>query len=218
MGISTLIIGQSGRGKSTSIEKLDPSITMVVKAINKPFPFRSKDWKRWNSTDNTGSFEVTDNHEIVKAIIKGAKAKGKKIIVVDDMQYLMANEFMRRSAERGFDKFTEIAEHMWSLVMTANEATDDDVRIYFLSHSEQSDAGDTKVKTIGRLLDDKITLEGLFTTVLKADKDGDDFYFSTQNSGRDTCKSPRGMFEELRIPNDIGLVDKAICEYYSIDA
>lgn len=216
MGISTLVIGQSGRGKSTSIEKLDPSITMVVKAINKPFPFRSKDWKRWDKDAQTGSYEVTDNHEIIKAIIKGAKSKGKQIVVIDDMQYLMANEFMRRSGERGFDKFTEIAEHMWSLVMVANEATDDDMRVYFLSHTEQNDMGETKCKTIGKLLDDKITLEGLFTIVLGAEKDGDDYHFKTQNSGRDTCKSPKGMFEEALIPNDLGAVDAAIKEYYGI--
>lgn len=217
MGISTLVIGQSGRGKSTSIENLDPSSTMVVKAINKPFPFRSKDWKRWDKDAQTGSFEVTDNYEIIKAIIKGAKAKGKKVVVIDDMQYLMANEFLRRSGERGFDKFTEIAEHMWSLVMTANEATDDDMRVYFLSHTEQNDIGETKAKTIGKLLDDKITLEGMFTIVLGAEKDGDDYFFKTQNSGRDTCKSPKGMFTEARIDNDLAKVDAAIVEYYGIE-
>lgn len=217
MGISTLVIGQSGRGKSTSIETLDPSITIVVKAINKPFPFKSKDWKRWDSKTSTGSYEVTDNHDIIKAIIRGAKSKGKKIVVIDDMQYLMANEFMRRSSERGFDKFTEIAEHMWSLVMTANEATDDDMRVYFLSHTEQNDIGETKCKTIGKLLDDKITVEGLFTIVLGANKDGDEYYFSTQNSGRDTCKSPRGMFDSDKIENNLSLVDKAICEFYGLE-
>ena len=217
MGISTLIIGQSGRGKSTSIESLDPKTTMVVKVINKPFPFRSKDWKRWNKDTQEGSYEVTDNYDIIKAIIKGAKSKGKKVVVIDDMQYLMANEFMKRSAERGFDKFTEIAEHIWSLVMTANEATDDDMRIYFLSHSEQNDMGDTKVKTIGKLLDDKITVEGMFTIVLGAIKDGDNFFFTTQNSGKDTCKSPRGMFAEERITNDLKVVDDAIVDYYGIE-
>jgi hypothetical protein len=217
MGISTLVIGQSGRGKSTSIANLDPATTMVVKVINKPFPFRSKDWKRWDKDSQTGSYEVTDNYEIIKAIIKGAKSKGKKVIVIDDMQYLMANEFMKRSSERGFDKFTEIAEHIWSLVMVANEATDDDMRIYFLSHTEQNDIGETKAKTIGKLLDDKITLEGMFTIVLGAGKDGDEFFFSTQNNGRDTCKSPKGMFAEDRVANDLKLVDDAIVEYYGLD-
>lgn len=216
MGISTLIIGQSGRGKSTSMEHLDPKTTMVVKVVNKPFPFPSKEWKRWDKDSSTGSFEVTDNYEIIKAIVKGAKAKGKKVVVIDDMQYLMANEFMKRSSEKGFDKFTEIAEHIWSLVMVANEATDDDMRIYFLSHTEQNDIGETKAKTIGKLLDDKITLEGLFAIVLGANKDGDEFFFTTQNNGRDTCKSPKGMFEDSRIPNDLALVDRKICEYYGI--
>lgn len=198
------------------MENLDPKTTMVVKVINKPFPFKSKNWKRWDKETQAGSYEVTDNYEIIKAIIKGAKSKGKKVVVIDDMQYLMANEFMKRASERGFDKFTEIAEHIWSLVMVANEATDDDVRIYFLSHTEQNDMGDTKAKTIGKLLDDKITLEGMFTIVLGANKDGDDFFFSTQNNGKDTCKSPRGMFAETRVANDLKLVDDAIVEYYGL--
>lgn len=217
MGISTLVIGQSGRGKSTSIENLDPETTMVVKVINKPFPFRSAKWKRWDKETQTGSYEVTDNYEVIKAIIRGAKSKGKKVVVVDDMQYLMANEFMRRSAERGFDKFTEIAEHIWSLVMIANEHTDDDMRIYFLSHTEQNDIGETKAKTIGKLLDDKITLEGMFTIVLGANKDGDDFFFTTQNNGHDTCKSPKGMFSEPRIANDLKGVDDMIVDFYGLE-
>lgn len=212
-----MILGQSGRGKSTSIENLNPDETMVIKAINKPFPFRSKEWKRWDAEKKVGSYEVTDNYDIVKAIVANAHKYNKKVIVIDDAQYLMSNDFMRRINERGFDKFSAIAESYWSLLNIANEKAPDDVRIYFLSHIEQNDNGEQKAKTIGKLLDDKITVEGLFTIVLGAEKDKDEYYFSTQNNGRNTVKSPRGMFEFERIPNDLKLVDDAIVDYYGLN-
>ena len=215
MGISTMIIGQSGRGKSTSIENLNPEGTIVIKAINKPFPFRSHNWKKWTKEDG-GSYMVTDDYNTIMAVIRGAKSKGKKVIVIDDVKYLMSGQFMRRLNEKGFDKFSEIGAHMYNLVRTANEETDDDVRIYFLSHEEENDNGNVKAKTIGKLLDDKITLEGLFTIVLRAMKVDKRYFFATQNNGRDTAKSPKGMFEEEEVANDLALVDKAICEYYGI--
>jgi len=216
MGISTLILGQSGRGKSSSIGSLDPETTLVVKSINKPFPFKNDKWKKWDSETSSGSYVVTDDYNKIKAIVKGARNKGKNVIIIDDMQYLMANEFMRRAREVGFSKFTEIGENLWSLIMTANEQTPDDVRVYFLTHSESNEYGESKVKTIGKLLDEKITIEGMFTIVLSSNKDGDDFFFTTQNSGKDTCKSPKGMFESLRIRNDLSFVDDAICSFYGI--
>lgn len=214
MGISIFVIGESGRGKSSSIEKLNPEETLVIKVINKPFPFKSKEWKRWDQSSKSGSFLTTDNYTFIQDALKNAKSLGKKVIVIDDVQYLMANEFMKRSAEKGFDKFTEIAKNMWSLITTANELTDDNTRVYFLSHSESKDDGSTKAKTIGRLLDDKITLEGMFSIVLGAEKRDDKYFFTTQNNGRNTCKSPRGMFEQLEIDNDLKFVDDSIKEYY----
>lgn len=113
-------------------------------------------------------------------------------------------------------KFTRLAKGMWSLFNTANEECDEDVRVYFLSHTEESESGTVKMKTLGKLLDDKITMEGMVTVVLRALKTTDKYYFSTQNNGRDTCKSPKGMFDELEIPNDLAYVDEKICSYYDI--
>jgi hypothetical protein len=210
-----MILGESGRGKSRSIKFLNPEETMVIKCTGKPLPFKSTDWKKWNG--KSGSWIQTDDYGLISKIIVGAHKKGKKIVVIDDAQYLMANEFMRRSSEKGFDKFTEIAKNFWSLVQDANNKAHEDMRIYFLMHTESDQMGNTKAKTIGKMLDEKITLEGMFTVVLKAIKDDKNHYFTTQNSGSDTCKSPEDMFEENRIENNLLLVDSAICEYYGIE-
>lgn len=216
MGVSCLVLGHSGVGKSSSIEKLDPEKTLIIKSISKPLPFRAGKFKNWDKEAMTGNIISTDNPAVIQAIIRGAKDKGKKIVVIDDVQYIMANEFMRSSEEKGFDKFTRLAKGMWSLFNTANEECDEDVRVYFLSHTEENDAGTIKMKTLGKLLDDKITMEGMVTVVLRAMKTTDKYFFSTQNNGRDTCKSPRGMFDTLEIDNDLSIVDKAICSYYDI--
>ena len=216
MGISCMVLGNSGVGKSTSIENLDADKTLIIKAISKPLPFRGGKFKNWDKETNTGNIISTDNPAMIQAIIKGAKSKGKTIIVVDDVQYIMANEFMRRVDESGWNKFSEIGRNMWSLFNTANEECDEDVRVYFLSHTEESESGTVKMKTIGKMLDNAITLEGMVTVVLRALKTTDKYYFSTQNNGRDTCKSPKGMFDELEIPNDLAYVDDKICSYYDI--
>jgi hypothetical protein len=216
MGIATLVLGQSGRGKSTSIRNLNPETTMVIKAINKPFPFRDTHWKQWDKESQTGSYIVTDDYSTIETVILAAKSKGKSVIVVDDMQYLMANEFMRRSSEKSFDKFTDIAHHLWHMIKIASEKTDNDIRVYFLSHDEETNSGERKVKTIGKLLDEKICVEGMFSIVIEATRDKDGYFFATQNNGRNTLKSPMGLFDEELIDNDLNEVDTKICEYYNI--
>jgi hypothetical protein len=155
---------------------------------------------------------VTDDANRIVDLLGKTK---RKTIVIDDFQYLLANEFMRRSSETGFQKFTEIGKHAWDVLTAANNLADD-VRVYILTHSEQLDSGHTKAKTIGRLLDEKITVEGLFTIVLKTDVVDGEYTFTTRNSGRDTVKSPMGLFEDERVPNDLRAVDEAIAEYYGI--
>lgn len=215
MGVTTMILGESGRGKSRSIKNLNPEETLVIKSVKKPFPFPTKDWKSYDKETKTGSVISTDDYEVIKRVIKGAKSLGKNVIVIDDAQYLMANEFMRKSAVKGFEKFTELAKNMWELLNTANDA-DDDLRVYLLQHTETNSDGSRKAKTIGKMLDEKITIEGLVTIVLNAEKENNSYFFTTQNSGSDTGKSPEGMFSEYRIDNDLRLVDDAICEYYGI--
>lgn len=208
MSTSVLVLGESGSGKSTSMRNLDPESTVILNTINKPLPF--KGWKtkfkgKIHTTDKTGT--------IIKTISKISEAeeyKHIKTIIIDDAQYLMANEFMRRAGEKGYEKFTEMANHMWSVCDLAKNLREDLI-VILLSHSETVD-GRKKMKTIGKMLDDKITLEGMFTIVLYTEVD-DGYFFRTQTDGYDTCKSPMDMFESARIDNDLQIVIDAIKDY-----
>lgn len=214
MGIPVMILGESGAGKTASLRNLNPEETLIIQSVPKPLPFRSK-FKPWDTASKTGSIIVSDSSQQICKFIAAAPSYGKKVIVIDDYQYTMANEFMRRSAEKGFEKFTEIAKHAWDIAMAAQSAPDD-VRIYILSHVQNDDQGRTKIKTIGKMLDEKITLEGLFTIVMRAIRHDGQYLFTTQNSGSDTVKTPMGLFESETIGNDLNQVDQSIKNYYEI--
>ncbi|HGJ5858503.1 MAG TPA: ATP-binding protein [Arsenophonus nasoniae] len=216
MAIATLILGESGTGKSASLRFLNPEETLLIQALKKPLPFKSIQWRNWDQKDDTTSIFVSDCWQYIMKAIEKASSYRKKIVVIDDFQYLMANEFMRRSDEKSFDKFTEIGAHAWNVINAAVELSADVLRIYFLSHTEETPLGKIKMKTIGKMLDEKITVEGMFTIVLKTVVKDGQYLFSTQNSGYDTVKSPMGMFETPEIENDINAVDTAICDYYSL--
>jgi hypothetical protein len=205
MSIAAMILGESGTGKSSSLRNMDPTTTLLIQTVKKPLPFHAKGWKP----------QVTDHWETICKYILAAADRGKDKVVIDDFQYLLANEFMRRSLERGFDKFTEIGHHAWSVMKAAAEASDH-VRVYLLGHTATDEYGNTKAKTIGKLLDEKITVEGMFTIVLRTIVTDQGYHFSTQNSGQDTTKSPIGMFAERLIPNDLAAVDQAIVSYYEL--
>ena len=205
MAIPVMILGESGTGKSASMRNFGKGELAIINVAGKPLPFKNNDLP----------MIVTDRYpEIVNALIK-MKAKSA---VIDDAQYLLANEFMRRSGEMGFQKFTDIAKNYWSLIAeTVCKQMPDDKIVYFMSHIERDQNGYEKVKTIGKLLDEKITVEGLFTIVLKTHVEDGKYTFRTQNSGFDTVKSPIGMFEEIEIDNDLKMVDNAIREYYNLN-
>lgn len=199
----SLILGKSGSGKSTSLRNFNPQDVALIQVIRKPLPF--KDSNAWTPL-------ISDDYNM---IIRACMKTKRKIIIIDDFQYMLANEFMRRSGERGFDKFTEIGRHTWD-VFDAMLKLPDDVRVYILSHTEETESGQIKMKTIGKMLDEKITLEGMVTIVLRSVvQDGQNF-FSTRNNGSDTTKAPMGMFEDDLIDNDLAAVDAAICNYYAI--
>lgn len=211
MSIATLILGQSGTGKSTSLRNLNPDDVLLIQVVKKPLPFRSSAWKPL--TKDGGSIYVTDSPEL---IIKRMHQTTRSIIIIDDYQYVMANEYMRRSSETGFSKFTEIGRKTWD-VFTAASQLDDNKRVYILSHTEENDQGKTKIKTIGKMLDEKITLEGMTTICLQTAIINETHVFLTKNNGQNTVKSPIGLFESEHIDNDLNAVDQAICEYYNLN-
>lgn len=225
MAIMTMILGESGTGKTTSLRNLSPEQTALIQIVRKPLPFKPKGWavvaedkgSGLEKTAESGNIYITDSASQISAAIKKIK---KDIIVIDDFQYLMANEFMRgvtieTKGNEQFMKFNRIAKNAWDVINTA-ASLPDTKRVYILAHTQTDDFGKTKVKTIGKLLDEKITLEGLFSIVLRTEATNGNYSFRTQNSGMDTVKSPMELFES-NIPNDLNEVDTAICEYYEIN-
>ncbi len=202
MGQKVLIIGQSGTGKSTSLRNFDRNEVCLIKSINKQLPFR-------------GKFEETYVSDNVQNIISRMRSTDKKVIVIDDAQYVMGNEFFRRAAEQGWNKFTDIGKNFYDL-LTETDNLAEDVIVYFLLHTEKDSDGNIKVKTIGKMLDEKLTVEGTATIVLMTNVVDGKYTFQTQNSGKDICKSPMGMFENFLIDNDLKMVDGIIREYYEL--
>jgi len=187
------------------MRNMNPSKTMLLQLVQKPLPFRCSGWK---------PYVVSDWRRICSAIAK-SESLGKEIIIIDDFQYLMADEFMNRATETGFQKFTEICLHAYQVIKSAINAPKN-LRVYFLSHTETGEMGKIKCKTIGKMLDEKITLEGLFTIVLRTHVENNSYTFSTQNNGNDTVKSPMGLFSSTQIENDLNAIDDIICQYYEI--
>lgn len=204
MGLPVLILGESGTGKSASMRNFKDNEVAVINVAGKPLPFKNKI-----------PSETTDNYSKIHGHLQALVAQGCKSIVIDDAQYLMSNEFMRRAMERGYDKFTEIAQNFWILVNSIKELPADTI-VYFLAHIERDQNGNEKIKTIGKLLDEKITVEGMFTIVLKTNVADGVYSFLTQNSGHDTVKSPLGMFPSFAIDNDLKYVDEKIRNYYEL--
>ena len=210
MAQKTLVMGESGTGKSTSMRNLDPAITSIVNPVGKPLPFKSKNGKFIMLNNETKSSNIV-------SWMKGQVRAGKKILVVDDFQYLLSIPYMNRIHEGGWDKWNDFGDDYFRLIDVCAELPAD-VRVYYLSHCETLDNGITTIKLIGKLLREKITIEGLFTTVLRTSVIDQKYYFLTQNSGKDTVKSPMGMFEAYAVENDLAYIDDKICNYYEIGA
>ena len=209
MSIATMILGTSGTGKSASLRNMDPAETLLIQTIPKPLPFRSSGWKLVKDGGNVIVSALADT------IINAMHKTSRPIVVIDDFQYLLAVEFMARASETGYGKFTEMAKHYFD-VLTAAANLAPEKRVYLLSHTDMAENGQVKAKTIGKLLDEKITVEGLVTIVLRTHVVNGQYVFSTHNNGQDTVKTPMGMFEAEHVPNDLAEVDKAIVEYYSL--
>ena len=217
MAQELLIVGASGTGKSTSIENLPEEATFIVNVGQKALPFRKSKSKypAWNTENPQGRMVSTDSSNNILQILNyiDEKRPEVKYVIIDDFQYSMANE-------TGFKKFTEIAQNAWSVINRVKTMRED-VLVVFMMHSEVTfDAHGnkvTKAKTIGKMMDNVVTLEGMFTIVLYTDvtkgENSMEYSFITQNDGTNTGKSPKGMFETVKIPNDLLTVSTAIEEY-----
>ncbi|MCG8381811.1 MAG: ATP-binding protein [Gammaproteobacteria bacterium] len=218
MAIPVMILGESGSGKTTSLMNMPPEKTLMIQPLRKPlpFPYGRLGWKYLDpqNPQSGGNMVASPNWSDVWSFSMKSR---RPVCVLDDFQYNMVDEFMNRSGEKSFDKFTEIGNHVYQLckhiISLAN-----DRRFYFLWHTQSDETGKLKAKTIGKLLDEKVTMEGMFTVVLMAAKNPvtNNHCFYTQSQGKDTVKSPIGMFAEPFIPNDLLLVDNKICDYYGI--
>lgn len=205
MAQKVLVMGESGTGKSTSMRNCDAAITAVVNPVGKPLPFKN----HFDMLNNE-----TDARKITK-YMKDRAAAGKKIIVVDDFQYILAVPYMNRIKETGWDKYNDFGANYFEIIDVCKDLPDDVVVVY-MTHLETLDNGLTTVKLIGKLLREKITIEGLFTVVLRTGVNEGKYYFYTQNSGKDTVKSPLGMFPSYAIDNDLNYVVDKIRNYYEI--
>lgn len=202
MGIPVLVLGESGSGKSASLRNFDPEDVSIFNVAAKPLPFRKKLPSR--STSDYG------------VIMQGIQASAKKSFVIDDSQYLLCFESFAKAKEIGYGKYTDMALHFYDLVQFVIRQTPPDVIVYFLHHTETAEnTGKIKAKTMGKMLDNQLTLEGLFSIVLMCYTDGKKHIFATQSDGKTTAKSPMGMFP-AEIDNDLKAVDQAIRAYYDL--
>lgn len=210
MGTLVLITGESGTGKSASMRTFKGGELSVFNVSTKPLPFRNKGEEKITVINVAGYEELQKKLEIAK----------NKSIVIDDAQYLMAFEFFGSVDEKGYEKYTRMGKNFFSLVKQASNMDNDKI-IYFIMHLERDAEGYERAKTLGKLLEEKLTLEGLFTISLKSIiKDdgagGLSYYFRTRSTGFDRVKTPIGMFEEEYIENDLKKVDKIIRDYYGL--
>jgi hypothetical protein len=218
MSNTVLVIGQSGSGKSTSLRNLDPKTTFIINVLDKPLPFKGfkKNYQPVTKENKNGNyFSANDWSHVIRAIEMVDKTRPEiTTLIIDDWQYILAYEFMRRVSEKGFDKFSELANHGWSTI-NACLGTRPTLTNFILAHSDTDATGRAKCKTIGKLLDEKITLEGLFTTVLHSRVVDGEYMFQTQSDNDFLAKSPMGMFEEFLIPNDLVRVKEAVENYFN---
>lgn len=202
MGIPILVLGASGSGKSTSLRNFKPDEVGIFNVASKPLPFKKK--------------LPTANNATYSTIYKGLENPQLKKYVIDDSQYLMAFESFDHAKETGYGKFTNMALNFRNLIDYVVKKLPDDVFVYFLHHTELSEDGKLKAKTLGKMLDNQLTVEGLFSIVLLCQIEGTEHFFITNSDGTNPAKTPMEMFEP-KIDNDLKMVDETIREYYGMN-
>lgn len=211
MARKLLVIGGSGTGKSTSLRNLDPHETAIIKCVNKELPFKKGD-------TTFKSMVCSDANSIVNTVAQILqKAPHKKVIVIDDLIYLSVKTFMDRSKEKGYEKFTDIANDLYKVIMIPDMLQNrPDLTFIYITHSETNpQTMETNVRGIGKAISEKVVIEGLFTIVLETEVTNGEYKFKTHNTtGTSVVKTPLDMFDEDEIDNDLNLVLKALKEYY----
>ena len=201
MGVSVLLLGASGSGKSTSLRNFEPGEVAVFDVAGKPLPFRKR-----LDVAHRPSYGV---------IMKKLKENSRRAYVIDDANYLMAFQNFALASVKGYDKFTTMAVNFEQLLEASN-ATDEDTVTYYLMHPEYDADGRMKPKSIGKMLDSQLCIEGMFPIVLVAQRMEDGYRFVTQTDGNTPAKTPMGMFPDVIIDNDLKMVDSAIREYWGM--
>lgn len=213
MSIATLVLGASGSGKSTSLRNLDPAKTLLIQCIKKPLPFRAPGWKTRITLKSEGNVIQTSDPIVIEKCLRNSKSE---IVVIDDYQAVMVNTLLERASEKGYDKFTDIAKSAWSIFQAAGDLAPER-RVYILAHTQTDDFGQTRMKTVGKMVDQTLVPEGYFTIVLRTEVTNGNYKFATQTNGQDCCKSPISMFADAHIDNDLNAVDLAIQDFYQIN-
>lgn len=206
MGIPVLIMGKSGSGKSASLRNFEDA--GIINVLGKPLPFRN----------NYKTFH-TDDYDKIAEILKKAKVKS---IVIDDAGYLMTNQFMKGHSSQGggnaiFNFYNDLGDKFWNMITLVSMTLPSYKIVYFIMHEDKNDFGDVKPKSIGKMLDEKVCIEGMFTIALRSMISDSKHVFKTNSDGFDVCKSPIGMFDTLEIDNDLKMVDDTIREFYGLN-
>lgn len=203
MGLPILVLGESGSGKSSSLRNFEPGEIGILNVASKPLPFR----KALPKIDKA-SYPI---------ITRTLQKNTLKAYAVDDAQYLMTFSAFSRAKETGYGKFTDIALEYYNLIQTIINGTTPDTLVYLLQHIDTTDDGRIKAKTVGKMLDNQLTVEGMFAIVLLARTDGKRHWFDTQSDGYTTVKTPMEMFADQKIDNDLKMVDTTIRDYYGFE-
>nr|DAQ28885.1 MAG TPA: AAA domain protein [Caudoviricetes sp.] len=209
MGVPVLIMGKSGSGKSTSLRNFKPDEISVINVLNKPLPFRNK-----LKTVHTNNY---------RNIAKYLRETPFPSVAIDDAGYLMTNQFMQNHSSLGagnaiFQFYNTLADNFWKLIdfIVKDQSLENKI-VYIMMHEDKNDFGETKPKTIGKMLDEKICIEGMFTIALRSMISDGRYVFKTNSDGSDVCKTPIGMFDTKEIDNDLKMVDEKIREYYRLN-
>lgn len=220
MNNAILILGESGSGKSTSIRTLPPEETFIVNVIGKPLPFRgsNKNYTKLSSDGLTGNYYCSDNVAKIKRAIYLVNEKRPEIkyLVIDDCGYVVMNEFMRKSLQKGYDKYSEIGKDFSELIAAVKEVRDD-LFCFIVMHIETDQHGKTKPKTVGKMIDQYLCIEGQFTYCLHTIVSDGNYKFITNNDGSHMAKTPMGLFDKPFIPNDLLFVVESINNYNNED-